>query len=170
LKSKKKKNWLSGAIVGLVGLACALVLSAVFYGAMAYQLLDGAAQPVQTVSQQEAGALLAISDAELLSEQTEQTEIEGTVCTVTTREYQTADGLRVQAISASPAAYIARLSQEKWTPQLITGFTIAGMDAVYSLRGEEGLLSCREGDWICMLIAAADEQTLYALGAGAYLN
>ena len=63
-----------------------------------------------------------------------------------------------------------RLSEEKWTAQLVTGFTLAGLDAVYSVRGEEGLLSARAGDRIYMLRAPVDEQALYVLGAGAYLE
>lgn len=167
---KKRKNWLSNAIGLLIGLACALVLAAVFYGAMAYQLADGALESAQAIAVQEAGALLALSDAQLVSEGTRQQEIEDVLCTVTTRTYRTDTGVEAEAVSASPAAYIARLSDEGWTAQLITCFTLAGMDAVYSLRGDEALLAAREGDWVYMLRAEADEQTMYALGAGAYLE
>ena len=167
---KKRKNRLSNAIGLLIGLVCALVLAAVFYGAMAYQLADGAPEGARAISVQEAGALLALSDAQLIAEDTQQQEIGGVLCTVTVRTYQTDAGIEAEAVSASPAAYIARLSQESWTAQLITGFTLAGMDAVYSLRGDEALLAAREGDWVYMLSAKADEQAMYTLGAGAYLE
>lgn len=166
----KRRNWLSGAISMLIGISCALVLGFVFYGAMAYQLADGTSAAVQDVSFKEAGAQLALADAHLISEQTTQTEYDGQLCSVTTRQYRTDTGIQAQAISASPAAYIARLSQESWTPQLITGFSLAGLDAVYSVRGTQGMLAAREGEWIYMLSAEADDQTLYALGAHAYLE
>ncbi|MBQ7887103.1 MAG: hypothetical protein IJ313_09455 [Clostridia bacterium] len=153
----------------LVGLACALALGAIFYGAMAYQLADGPSQGVKTQAP-EPGALLALANAQLLWERTDEQEVGGEICTVTTRVYRTAEGLEAEAVSAGPAAYIARLSEEKWTAQLITGFTLAGLDAVYSLRGGEGLLSCRDGEHIYMLRCAANEQTLYAMGAGAYFE
>ena len=167
---KNRKNWLPNAMGLLIGLACALVLAAVFYGAMAYQLADGALEGAQAISVQESGALLALSDAQLIAENLQQQEIGGALCTVTTRTYRTDAGVEAEAVSASPAAYIARLSDEGWTAQLITGFALAGMDAVYSLRGGEALLAAREGDWVYVLSARADEQTMYALGAGAYLE
>ena len=107
---------------------------------------------------------------ELAAEQTAQQDVGGETCTVTTRTYHAADGLEIETVSASPAAYAERLSEEKWTAQLVTGFTLAGLDAVYSVRGEEGLLSARAGDRIYMLRAPVDEQALYVLGAGAYLE
>ena len=158
------------AIGLLLGLLCALVLGGVFYGAMAYQLLSG---PQQNDAQTQAvgeHALLALSDARLLSEETAQQEFGGRICTVTTRRYELADGLQAEAVAASPAAYIERLSEEGWTPQPITGFVLAGMEAVYSRRGEEGALCARSGDRIFMLCAQADEQTLYAMGTGAALE
>jgi len=170
LNSKKRGNWLQSAIGVLIGLACALVLGAVFYGAMAYQLADGSAQDVPAASVGGEGALLALLDAQLVSEQTVRQEFGGEDCLVTMRAYETQDGLTVEAVCASPAAYIARLAQEGWTAQLVTGFSLAGIDAVYSVRGEEGMLSCRDGDRIYMLRAAADEQALYTLGAQAILE
>ena len=83
------------------------------------------------------------------------------------RRYALENGTQAEAITAQPAAYIERLSEEKWTPQLITGFVLAGMDAVYAVRGEEAMLCAREGDTVYALLSRADEQTLYALGASA---
>lgn len=170
MNAKKKGKWLSRAIGATIGLACAAVLGAVFYGAMAYQLAGSAPQGVQQAAKAGEYALLTLPDAQLMSEQTVQQEMGGAACTVTTRIYKTQDGLEVEAVCASPAAYIGRLADEKWTAQLITGFALAGMDAVYSLRGEEGMLSCRDGERIYMLRCAADEQTLYTLGALACLE
>ena len=166
--SKNKKKWIANAIGLLIGLACALALGAAFYGAMAYQLAGGAPQGAQPAAGE--NALLALPDAKLLSEQTAQQEFGGMLCTVTTRLYETQDGLEAEAISAGPAAYIARLAEEKWTAQPVTGFVLAGMDAVYSVREGEGMLSCRSGEKIFMLRCAAGEQTLYSLGAAAVLE
>ena len=41
MSAKKKKKWILSAASLLIGVACALVLGAVFYGAMAYQLAGG---------------------------------------------------------------------------------------------------------------------------------
>ncbi len=166
---KKRGNRLLGAISMLLGLCCALVMGGVFYGAMAYQLADGVQLTGQTAPQ-EAGALLALSGAEMLEEQTGILVCGGRECRVTTRTYALEDGLRAQAITATPAAYIEMLSEEGFAAQLITGFTLAGISAVYNVRGEEAILSAREGEWIFMIRAAADEQTMYALGTAAYLN
>ena len=170
MSSEKKQFFIASAMGCLLGLLCALVLGGVFYGAMAYQVLGeeqlGAAQ-VQPASK---GTLLAIADAQLLSEQTVQQEMGGESCTVTVRVYEAQDGRRIEAVSASPAAYIERLSQEGWTPQLVTGYTLAGMEAVCSRRGEEYMLSARADERIYMLRAAMDEQALYTLGAGAALE
>ena len=164
---KKGKISLHSAIGALIGIACALALGAAFYGVMAYQLADGSQKSAETALPD---ALLAIADVELAAEQTAQQDVGGETCTVTTRTYHAADGLEIETVSASPAAYAERLSEEKWTAQLVTGFTLAGLDAVYSVRGEEGLLSARAGDRIYMLRAPVDEQALYVLGAGAYLE
>jgi len=167
MSSKKKRNWLSSAIAALLGFACALVLGFVFYGAMAYQLLDGSGEMQKTVQE---GTYLALSGAQLLSEQTVQVEYGGVNCTATVRSYDLGGGAQAEAITAQPAAYIERLSQEGYTPQLITGFVLAGMDAVYALRGSEAALCARSGDTVFMLRAEADEQAVYSLGAGAYLE
>ena len=165
---KNNKKWFSKAVGALVGLACALMLGALFYGAMAYQLSGEPAQRNQEPGSE--SGLLALPGAQLLSEQTTNEEMGGEICRVTTRVYRLDDGVEVQAVSATPAAYIERLSAEKWTAQLVTGFSLAGMDAVYSVRGGEGMLSCRAGERIYMLCAAAQEQTLYTLGTQAVIE
>jgi len=159
------KKWIEKTIPALIGLACALVVCAVFYAAMVYQLLDkGDRQP------QEAGGVLALSDAQMTEEETQSVSFGGQACTAVVRSYDFADGRRAEAITAQPAAYMERISQEGWTPQLITGFVLAGMDAVYALREEECLLAARQGDTVYMVRVQADEQQAYALGAGAYLE
>ena len=164
MSAKKKKKWILSAASLLIGVACALVLGAVFYGAMAYQLAGGEA--AQTGAAQAEGAL-ALGDAQPVSEQTLEERHGGQDCTVLVRLYEMEDGTQAEAITAQPAAYIERLSEEKWTAQLITGFVLAGMDAVYAVRGEEAMLCAREGDTVYALLSQADEQTLYALGASA---
>ena len=166
MSSKRKKHWIASAISWALGLACALVLGFVFYGAMAYQLLDQEPQAAQT----QEGLRLTLSGAALLSEQTVSAQYGGESCTALVRSYDLGDGKKAEAITAKPAAYIERLSQEEYQPQLITGFTLAGLDAVYALRGQEALLCARTSDTVFMLRAETDEQTVYALGAGSYLE
>lgn len=165
---KTRKNRAAGVVTMLFGLICALVLGALFYGVMVYQhtgaVDDGAA------GAQPRGGVLALSGAQLLEEQTVETQTGGQRCTALVRTYQLQNSKQAEAITASPAAYLERISQEGWTPQLITGFVLAEMEAVYALRGEECLLAAREGDTVYMLRAAADEQAAYALGAQAYLE
>lgn len=153
----------------LAGVFCALVLGAVFYGAMAYQLA-GEKNDGMVYADAQAGGLLALPDAQLLSETAQQQVFGGEICSVVTREYQLENGAQAQAVTASPAAYIERLAVQGYEAQRVTGFVLAGMDAVYSIRGEEGMLSARQGDRIYMLSAPADEQAIYTLGAEACLN
>lgn len=167
MSAKKKKKWIASAVSLLVGAACALVLGAVFYGAMAYQLAGGETAAQAT---EESGGRLMLGSAQLISEQTTLERHGGQDCTVLERRYQLENGTQAEAITAQPAAYIERLSEEKWTPQLMTGFALAGLDAVYAARGEDVMLCAREGDTVYALLTQADEQTLYALGAAAGLE
>jgi len=164
---KKKRNWLGGAIAALLGTACALVLGFVFYGAMAYQLLDeeGTEQPAA-----HADSRLALTGAQLVSEQTVVSKYGAEDCTALVRSYVLADGTKAEAITAKPAAYIERLSEEGYAPQPVTGYTLAGIDAVYALRDGAAALCARAGDTIFMLRVNADERAVYTLGTGAYLE
>ena len=63
--------------------------------------------------------------------------------------------------------YIERLSAEGWQAQLVTGFAIGETDAVYARSGENAMLCAKDGETVYMIIAQADEQTLYALGVDA---
>ena len=164
MSAKKKKKWILSAASLLIGVACALVLGAVFYGAMAYQLAGG---ETAQIGETQASGALALDGAQLMSEQAMEERRGGQNCMVLVRRYALEDGTQAEAITAQPAAYIERLSEEKWTAQLITGFVLAGMDAVYAVRGEEAMLCARAGDTVYALLAQADEQTLYALGAAA---
>ena len=74
------------------------------------------------------------------------------------------------AVSAFPAAYLAMLAEESFSPQLVTGFSLAGLDAVLERKGEVSMLAAREGNRVYLLAAQADEQTLYSLGAAAMLE
>ena len=185
MKENKKGISISGAILAAVGLCCALVLAGVFYAAMAYQLAGedghngGAAAPLltpaplnqgMTAAQLYPGALLALENAQLISERAQDAEVGGSSCRVITRVYALGDGRQAEAVSAYPAAYLERMAQENYVPQLITGFTLAGMDAVYALSGDRCALYVREGACVYALFAPADEQTAYALGAAAYLE
>ena len=164
-KNKGKKRTTGAILASVTGLMCAAVLGLLFYGAMVYQTPEageGAAP--------QAGGVLALAQAQLLSEKTVQVRYGGQDCTALERTYALESGAQVQSITASPAAYLERLSQEGYEPQLITGFTLAGMDAVYALRGGECLLAARQGEMVYMICAQANEQAVYALGAEAYLE
>ena len=180
MKKKKGGFLLSGAIAALFGLCCALVLGGMFYAAMAYQLAGGeretaavsladdSAAPLVQAAQ--AGALMALEGLQPVSEQAADVQAGGALCREVTRVYLTESGIEVQAVSAYPAAYLERMAQEGFAPQLITGFTLAGMDAVYALSGEKCALYAREGERVYALIMPADEQAAYALGISAYLE
>lgn len=186
MKGNNRRFSLSGAIAALIGLACALVLGGVFYAAMAYQLAGGGGEadasaalsaaspaplaPGMTAAQLYPGALMALDGAHLLSERAQDIGMGGAVCRAVTRVYALEDGRQAEAVSAYPAAYLERMAQEGYEPQLITGFMLAGMDAVYALSGGGSVLYARDGECVYAVFAPADEQAAYALGASAYLE
>lgn len=164
--AKRRKRWtVSGVLAALMGFLCAVVLGALFYGTMVYQLAGedtrGLEQPA------EPGGILALNEGALIGEIQTQEKVGGVLCTVVTRSYQLGDGAQARAITAHPAAYLERLAAQGVSMQLITGFVIDDLDAVYALAGETGILAARSGDQVYMIEAAADQQTLYALGARA---
>ena len=162
---KKKRRGLLWMVSALLGFACALVLGALFYGAMVYQLSgeEGSGAAVRP------GTLLAI-EASLVKEETQEIEVAAQACRAVVRTYALENGETAQAVSASPAAYFELLALEGFSPRLVTGFTLAGLDAVYYTAGERMLLAARSGEMVYLLQAQADEQTLYALGASAILE
>ena len=83
-----------------------------------------------------------------------------------TRTYLSADAHAGEAITASPAAYIERMKQEGWQAQLVTGFAIGETDAVYARSGKTRCSARRTAKTVYMIIAQADEQTLYASRRG----
>lgn len=165
MSGKKRKSRLTGALMALLGAACALILCAVFYGTMVYQLADRTDDA--QARQAETAKTLALGSGEMEGESRERVQMGGKLCDVLTRTYLLADGTRAQAITASPAAYIERMQQEGWQAQLVTGFAIGETDAVYARSGENAMLCARDGETVYMIIAQADEQTLYALGVDA---
>ena len=185
MKREKKRFSLLNAISLLIGLLCALVLCGIFYAAMAYQLAGreaqqtdaqaGAASPAPLSAGQPAaalfpGALLALEQGAPESEHAADVKMGGAVCRVITRVYTLDSGARIEAVSAYPAAYLERMAQEGYAPQLISGFVLAGMDAVYALSGERCALYALSGDCAYALFAPAGEETAYALGVSAYLE
>jgi len=163
MAKKRKKRTLSGVLAALLGFACALVLGALFYGTMVYQLAGEKTSDVQA----QTGGVLSLGSGTLLGETVTQEETGGALCTVTTRSYALADGVRASAVTATPAAYLERLSGADVQMQLITGFVIDDLDAVYARSGDTGILAARSGDTVYMVMAETDQQSLYALGAGA---
>ena len=167
MSGKKRKSRLTGALMALLGAACALILCAVFYGTMVYQLADrtDGAQARQA----ETAKTLALGSGEMEGESRERVQMGGKLCDVLTRTYLLADGTRAQAITASPAAYIERMKQEGWQAKQLRRFNrlVGETDAVYARSGENAMLCARDGETVYMIIAQADEQTLYALGVDA---
>lgn len=174
---KRKRNGLLRALLAVLGFVCALVLGAVFYGTMVYQL--GGEEtirtqavltiPAQTTAQTTfPGALLSVP-GEMQAETVREETWGGEICCVVERTYLM-DGVQVTAVSAAPAAYLARLAEEGFSPQLMTGFSLAGLDAICEKQGERSVLVAREGDCVYLLMAQTDDQTLYALGAAATLE
>ena len=181
--AKKKRSAAGRLFSGLLGLACAAVLGFLFYGVMVYQLTgDDAPQEAQTQAspaplvpgQSTAalfpGELLALPGLVLEGEQARDEEYGGKSCRVITRTYRRDDGAEIKAFSAYPAAYVQRVAQEGFAAQLVTGFSIGMLDAVYALRGSDAALYARNGECIYVITAPADEQAVYALGAAAVLG
>lgn len=179
---KRKKRGLAWLLSVLLGFVCALVLGVLFYAAMVYQL--SGERSGQEMAKAEVlpplvqgadvktlfpGRLLTL-EGTLTGEQAQDIVYAGEVCRVITRTYTMSDGAEAAAVSATPAAYFERMAQEGWTPQLITGFTLAGLDAVCEQRGEQSILAAQQGTCVYVLQTQADEQRLYALGAGAVLE
>lgn len=169
---KKKKSRWAGIWTALLGALCALVLSVVFYGTMVYQLagdMQTSVQRTQSVTAADGypARTLSIEGMTLLEEKKETVRMGGAECHIVTRVYAAENGLQATAVSAVPAAYIERLSAEGWQAQLVTGFAIGETDAVYARRGENAMLCAKDGETVYMIIAQADEQTLYALGVDA---
>ena len=183
---KKKEGRLTRWLAELLGLLCALVLGGVFYATMVYQLADEEKPEVRASAFADwtpapldrnaapqdlfPGPLLALEAGTLTEETAQDAVFGGQTCRIITRTYQLEDGSFTHAVSAAPAAYLERLSEEGWQAQLITGFVLGEMEAVYSLKGDAGMLTAREGDCIYMLETAADEQAAYELGTRAVLE
>ena len=151
---KKRSRWI-GALAALLGVVCALILCALFYGTMVYQLAG------------ESGGDAAPAGGTLEDESRQNIRMGGKTCDVLTRTYRLEGGAQVQAVTASPAAYIERMKEEGWQAQLITGFAIGPLDAIYAVSGESAMLCAQSGQTVYMILAQADENALYALGADA---
>ena len=180
MMNKKKKRGIVWALSVLLGFVCALVLGALFYGTMVYQLSvqDAPAQAPQATAApldltQTASALFPGPLLSLPGEAREETVRDemrgGELCRVVTRSYLI-EGTTVTAVSAYPAAYLSMLAEEGFSPELVTGFSLAGLDAVCERKGEVRLLASREGERVYFLHAAMDDGALYALGTAATLQ
>ena len=118
MSGKKRKSRLTGALMALLGAACALILCAVFYGTIVYQLADrtDGAQAKQA----EPAKTLALGSGEMEGESRERVQMGGKLCDVLTRTYLLADGTRAQAITASPAAFSSRVVSSVMLPSPTT--------------------------------------------------
>lgn len=179
---RNKKRGLKWLFSVLLGFCCALVLGALFYGAMVYQLSgeenvrahgpSASPAPLEPGASAQAlfpGQLLSLKGT-LESEQVQDLEYGKEICRVVRRTYALPSGMKAQAISAVPATFFEYLAVQGYVPQLVTGYTLAGLDAVYE-RGEElSALAARSGECVYILEADIDGQGLYALGAQATLG
>ena len=169
VSARKKEGCLTRLFTALIALLCALVLGGLFYATMVYQLAGEDAAPSR-VDNEAALRVISLGESTLVRQEAGVQEFGGAKCSVITREYALDDGASALAISATPAAYMERLSLEGWTPQLITGFMLAQLDAVYEQNGDRAMLVAREGDAVYLIEAEAGEEALYALGVGASLE
>lgn len=187
MSGRRKKHALTGVLVGLMGLLCALLLGTLFYGMMVYQLAGagggtgGEAAPVKSTPAplEEGLPIQALFPGERLTLDTpsatqtgitaQDVTVSGQVCRVITISYALEGGGTARAISATPEAYLERLSDSGVQMQLMTGFVLAGLDALYAVQDGGRLLAVRYGGCVYVLEAEADEQTLYELGAASVL-
>ena len=178
---RKKKRGVAWALSAMLGFVCALVLGVLFYATMVYQLSEENAQPALTAQATPApldltqevaalfpGPLLALP-GDLLKENVADEMHDGVLCRVVSRIYDV-QGLKVTAVSAYPAAYLSVIAQEGFAPQLVTGFSLAGLDAVCEKKESLSMLAARDGERVYLLMAQAEDQTLYSLGAAAGLR
>lgn len=93
---KKRSRWI-GALAALLGVVCALILCALFYGTMVYQLAGESEEDAAP-----AGGTLALSAGTLEDESRQNIRMGGKTCDVLTRTYRLEGGAQVQAVTASP--------------------------------------------------------------------
>lgn len=170
MAARKKEGCLTRLFTAVIALLCAIVLGGLFYATMVYQLAGEDAAPSRAEEEAAALRVISLGEGALVRQETGTREFGGERCSVITREYALGDGTSALAVSATPAAYMERLALEGWTPQLITGFMLAGLDAVYEQNGDRAMLVAREGDAVYLIEASASEEALYALGVGAALE
>lgn len=162
-KKKKRRGRLMRLAMGLTAVLCALALGLLFYAALVYGTDESRAGEGEALT-------LSLGEGALLSEETVEEVVGGARCQVLRRRYLLENGTTALALTAEPAAYMQRLAQEGFKPQLVTGFLLAGLDAVYERRDERALLAVRDGDTVFMIEADVAEEAIYALGAGAKLE
>ena len=88
-------------------------------------------------------------------------------CTQVVDSYVLEDGRTVRVITAWPPAWIETLAGSGWVPQLITGFNIGELPAVYYVNGTQSMLIAREDPYIYVIQVEGEDvdgQTVYALG------
>lgn len=181
-KTQRRGCFALSALLSLSGLLCALLLGGLFYltivwqsGAGSVDMRQSAAPNTTAGFAEDVGGLfpaaqLELSDAEPAEFSATDVNVGGKSCRVVTRKYALADGKTAYAVSAWPAAYLEWMAAERYTPQLVTGYVIGELDAVYALRDDSALLCARKGDAVYLLLSDADENELYRLGAAAVIG
>ena len=180
-----RKHLTAGTVAGaLLLLVFALAGAAVFYGFMVYQSVpeEGTDTPVSgTLSGLDPAHLLPrtspvpgepvpvilLQNLKYIGRQTQNGRVRDQDCTQMTDVYVLDDGRQVRAITAWPPAWLETLAGSGWVPQLITGFSIGTLPAVFYLNGSQSMLIAREDPYVYAIQVTgedADGQTVYALG------
>lgn len=183
-RAQRRGCFALSALLSLSGLLCALLLGGLFYLIIVWQHGAGGADVRQTAvphitadSSYGEGAdgsfpaaQLELPGEELAEVSATEADVGGESCRVVTRKYALADGKTAYAVSAWPAAYLEWMAVQRYTPQLVTGYVIGELDAVYALRSDSALLCARSGEAVYLLLSDADENELYRLGAAAVIG
>ncbi|MBQ9010037.1 MAG: hypothetical protein IJ088_12025 [Clostridia bacterium] len=184
-----QKRITPGLFVGaLILLVVALTGAAVFYGFMVYQSAPEEGKETQTP------AMASELDPARLLPQTSpvpgepvprvilrnlqyagQSDVRESdpEYTVMSNHYQMQDGRSVHTMTAWPPVWLETLAGTGMVPQLITGFTIGSLPAVYYSNGVQSMLIAREDPYIFAIHVEGEDgdgQTAYALGVMATIE
>ena len=178
-----RKRLTAGTIAGaLILLVVVLAAAAAFYGFMVYQSAseDGESMAVKSAGLDPAGLFprtspvpgepvprVVLRNTSYVGQHRGEGKILDQDCTQIVDSYVLEDGRTVRVITAWPPAWIETLAGSGWVPQLITGFNIGELPAVYYVNGTQSMLIAREDPYIYVIQVEGEDvdgQTVYALG------
>lgn len=84
------------------------------------------------------------------------------------RSYLLPDGRRIRVMRVSSAAYMEMLALSDWVPEIISGYVIGDLPAVYYTSSSGTMLAAREGNLLYIIELYGDDtdgQTIYTLGS-----